>query len=422
MKNCFYERGTRIVIFGSGKRAQFEYYKLRCFYNVVGFLENNNKGGSLLNKPIYKIRELKELVKNNIKIVLVDDRKANISNWMKKNGYVFLDEYIYIDVLLFDEINMRDLINLNITSSELGKIKSKMNKPFVYVFGNCQTLVIRKYLIANRMFMNDYILVVSPAIHQFNDGEEELILGRDDYLKWIDVLFIQKIKKTNKFSECFSSDNIVEMCSDNVRVYYISKLWYSGYFIQMTRPNSLSVLTNINSNGISIYGDKAIEEISKKCFDDKQDKMKVIIDRVLKGVYENNEIQQNFEKGIEDIKRCDSESDIKMLDYIKDNCMKDVLFYCPNHPKNFVIKEEVKKILELLYPMTDSFSFLDEAILDREETLKIACVPIYPEVLRYMNREDLIDTMTYQLSGLIKEELSFRKYLEYFITFSSIEL
>lgn len=119
--------------------------------------------------------------------------------------------------------------------------------------------------------------------------------------------------------------------------------------------------------------------------------------------------------------RADALADIKMEQWIAEHYDKDILFYCPNHPKNYVLKEVTSRILRYLglYGAEEDIGYAKEKILDSLETLKIATSSIYPEVLHYLHLDDKAELLTYNPGYAVVDELmDFDDYIILYCLFS----
>lgn len=414
-----YPPGTKIVIWGTSKIAQRAFYLYRERYNIAGFIDNNENGGTLLGKNIYRLSNLNKLIfEEKALIVIADERWLGLSKWMFKNGYKFLDHFIISDLFEYTSINVDIVLRLGLSDSELSAyfLRAKKNKKGFLIFGNCQVGVIKEYLIANERFNQEMILISIPEIHRFR-ADNISIVDNSILYQYVDILAIMKISPSNRIHPKFATDEFLKKIKPECQVIIIPNLWFTGYFPQMKKENDVNVLMDVFPNGFSKYGDTVLEQYLQKGL--KSDEILKIIHK--NETFTKEQIADAFQKALENVKEIDSHTDIKIGEWLTENYHKDILFYCPNHPKNYVLKEVTSRILRYLklYTLEEKIVYKKEKILDSRESLKITTCSVYPDILHYLQLDYLADTLTYNPGcAVIDETMNFDDYIILYCLFS----
>lgn len=416
--NYMYEKGTSILIFGLNARAYKMYYLWRKRYNIVGFMDNSENSKKIIlggvEQQVYKLSELNSLIRQGIVVVIVDDCYIGLQKWFKKKQYRFYEQYIIEDFFEVDKINIELLMQLELDKDEISNylLKAKGEKKGFFIFGNCQTIVIKKYLLANERFFENYILFWVPEIYRTKNPS---IFDRKEFWPYVDILAIIPISDDNRLSPLMSTNAFLRRISSHTKVIIFPNLWFVGYFIQMERENEVNVLTDFYPNGFAKYGDKFLKEMIYK---------KVEVNEVLQitknEIFTNEEIGEHMKKSLSDLHKIDDISDFGIADYIEENLDKDVLFFSPNHPRNYVLKELTSRLLRYLqlYKDNEEICYKNEKLIDKADDLKITTCAVYPDVLKFLHLEHVQDELTYNPGGVFREPITFDEYVKNFMYFS----
>lgn len=261
-----YPPGTKIVIFGTSETACRCFYLWHQRYNIMGFIDNNENGGTLAGKPIYPLSALDRLIcEENALIVIADKRYVSLSNWMFRKGYRFLDHFIIGDLFEYTSVNVDLVLQLGLSEPDLKAYfkRAKKNKTGFLIFGNCQVGVIKEYLTANERFNQKMVLFSIPEIHRFRSDNIEIVENTILY-QYIDILAIMDISPTNRIHPKFATVEFLKRIKPECQVVIIPNLWFTGYFPQLKKVNEVNVLTDVFPNGFSKYGDAVLDSYLRK--------------------------------------------------------------------------------------------------------------------------------------------------------------
>ena len=136
-------------------------------------------------------------------------------------------------------------------------LKKNVGKQIVSIHGNCQTSIVRWYLLHNKEFISSYILSDLPEI--FNITNDQIALK---VLRMSDIIISQVISNNNKFSYMLSIENIRTTCSDKI-IITIANLYFDVYWPQMFIKNVYNPTDNLRW-GKFPNGDMILDDLSRR--------------------------------------------------------------------------------------------------------------------------------------------------------------
>lgn len=324
-------------------------------YKVVGIMTNSidefKENHHQCEVPLY---DYDIMNKTDKKIIVADTLWHNsirhsfygiINSGNLKLGENFIFESLQggkIDTNLIFQLVNKDLAQFN----KLLKIIVNGRK-IVLVHGNCQVHVISSMLSGNKEFVKGYITCVMPQIWE---GEEEKIrmelMMESGIFAFADYLFTQEVSADNKFWYKFSTEFLRTLVGKSCNVITISNLFFLGYFPQYRKMQ--------HSAGVNFFRGKILDateymdiNVLRMIVEDKSDEeiLEAITDT---DYYEKDKILSLIDDELEEFKIREENIDIKMHDYLVDNCKKYLTFATSNHPTREVLKELTRRILREL--------------------------------------------------------------------------
>ena len=228
----------------------------------------------------------------------------------------------------------------------------------IVVFGNCQAQSIGKFLSLSLNSSEYKITTYQNNSRTGNMGTQADILNG---IAQADILIYQPLQ--DHHGDLSEKNILTNVVSKNCKLISFPYIFNSGAYSLIHSPRSPG-----RSYG-KIYGENIIINLLEK-----HD-----LDTVLK-LYENHQIDfdlhNRFEKCIAELARRESNTDIKLTEFITDNYQQHKLFLTCNHPTTVVFSEMCKQISQLVdLPLNlQIFDYGDENIAD----LVITKTPISP--------------------------------------------
>lgn len=248
------------------------------------------------------------------------------------------------------------------------------DKKIALVYGNCQIPFLVRFLSRTTEFIREYTLLSVPPIHTLRDEKEN---GFDSgMLKMVQLFIYQNIKQDNKFSKKLASDTIINFIGINCKKVSIPNVFFKGYFPQLgPNPNNPCIGSKYNAEGLFPYGDENIRSMLAAGMDASQ----ILKHISAKDFYHQDDVKRKAELSIQELKEREQKCDVKISDFIEQHYKEHRLFYVPNHPTNFVIKELACRILSYLGYKNCTMNIKNIPENDNLE------VPIYPSVARALD-------------------------------------
>lgn len=391
------KKNSKIIILGTNSDAIVAYFKFRNNFNIIGFMDNDAKEeGLFCGKTLFTLKKIKDL--DGAIVIIYSEKSIQICKWLNDHNYKIFKDFIPSFMFEYKSIEISKVLEVT-PRNEIENVLKLMrkDKKIILIHGNCQVIPLKLYLNNNERFTENYILYDIPPLHLIND-KNKVLFEMDILFKDISVFVTQNISKNNRFGYTLSTQNFLDHLSPKCTVIRISNLWFAGYFPQ--HFDKLDSEINRYRPGSFLWQDNNLDKFGKK---------RVALNSVIKilkdvNYYNKEFLDELFEKNLENMRKRDENVDIKLVDYLRANCKKEILFYSSNHPKNIVIKELAKRLLVSLnlYIDQEFVTFNYESLIDKTETLKITCEAIYPSVFKYLGLLDKMDDYSFNYPGSIK--------------------
>ena len=394
-------KGTKVVVFGNNPLTEKIYYKYRTYYDFVGVydqkleahLEKAPKFGRL-GLPVFDTKSgfYRKQCQYKIIVAFGNEEPCRV---LLRAGYLPYDDFIPACFVEYDEIDilkLRKYIGDDYLTQTVSKLKN--GKDGVILHGNCQMTAIINYLKASSRFNQKCVILATPRVFLYDSEKLQLI---DSEALWqnVDWLIYHKIKATNRFGAKLSSENFCEKLKCEANKICLTNLWFTGYFPQAEK-NSNNVLAYFQMSGLFPMGDKNANELAKKGMPSDE-----IIRRLSdEDFYSAEEVLAHVKESFSDMEQREVGCDVKMLDFIKENYNKRLLFHSPNHPTHFVIEEMAERILNKMN--LGGGEFQHRWWIPRQHSLRRQDIPIYPSVLKALGMQKLRDVdMVYFSNAVI---------------------
>lgn len=314
--------------------------------------------------------EKKSLAEDEIIVIGEDGEWYKIARVLEEKGYVvwkdFIPEWIFQIISSPTSFTFRKVSSLTgYNAKKMGEIFEYISKykPIAGVYGNCQSIFISKIMQNTDVLKKKYIFCEFPFVQ---DMKEEAKKGfAQEYMKYFSLFIYQNVSVKNNYGKKLATKEFVlETLNSECEKVSIPFVYFKGYFPQHTKN------TRNGNDNICPYGDTKLQMM---CEDG------VVTEEILKRVrkkdlFSKEEIRENLNETIEELKQREEKCDIQILDYILDNYQSEYLFYSPTHPTNLCLKELVRRICIQLGYKEFSIDLYGIA----ENDIVICC--IYPSV------------------------------------------
>lgn len=339
-----WDTNETVVIWGTGNIGKKTYYKYRSKYKIAYFID------SFCNiKNLYGVEVRKPWESQNVgyKIIIAISGWEEVAKELIAGQYKFYFDFLPYFLLDYSEIPLLDILKWSERKYQNYVIDAFVSDKLpVFIYGNCQTGILRQYLLQCRDFRDKYIVVNIPLIYEFTKDNLEQIINHEYIFAKCSICITQIISKGNKYDVRLSTDEIISKFSLKTRIIKIPNLYFDVYF-----PAGGGIKCNVLVNeigfpdiGIFQHGDLILDELAEKQYT-VEDIFQIIS---LQNLYNEKFLNDLLQYRLQELQLRETACDIKMVDYIEQNFRKQYLFYTRNHPSNIVIRELCIRILKLI--------------------------------------------------------------------------
>ena len=325
---------------------------------------------------------------------------------LQRLGFIPYDDYIPACFIEYDEIDilkLRAYIGDKYLIETVRKLKN--DRLGVILHGNCQMTVLANYLKANEEFNKKFILINTPRIFLY-DKAKLMLLDMPALWENTDWLIFHQIKTDNRFGKKLSSDYFVDHLKESARKLCLCNMWFTGYVPQAIK-NKNNVLTYFQMSGLFPMGDRNADDLALRGFST-DEIVKILSDP---NYYTRQEMLSHIEIQFADICQREKYCDVKILDFIKENYNKRVLFHSPNHPTHFLMAEVARRVLRFMG--INDVSFRHQWWIARLHSLRGQDMPIYPSVFKALSMDGLMkeDLIYFANAGIDSRPLDFEGWI-----------
>lgn len=378
-----YDRSTEFVFLKtSNLNAQRLYIRFKRDIFVSAFVKPYYSDKSALiyslGIPVLSFEEFwkdRDSKFPNAKLVIFEPDESRLKELIAKlsaKKLHFYEDYIWWENLIephrFDYIAMQKKFGSEITPASIRKYAGQ--RKICFIHGNFQTGILKKYLFANPIFKNRYMLLNLPETSNWSAIGIEI----DPLLSIMDLILTQPIESTNQLSPKISTEYLRQNMKKDARCIVFPLLNFAGYFPQYSLESKHVTLGKV----LVSYGDANIDRLNREGYSVDQ-----IVETLSKDdFYSDTCLFRWFEQKFNEIESRDKDCDVKMSDWIRLNYSKEILFHSFNHPKESVVRELASRILNYLGIFDKTFE--DEFIIERTSNMHMQEQPIYPSVRNYL--------------------------------------
>lgn len=274
------------------------------------------------------------------------------------------------------------------------------------IHGNCQTDNIRKMLLTNKLFHQQYTFVKTFRVHVERCAENFDYLDRINVLSKVRMFITQPIKSSNKFGTKLSSEELIKKMHKDCIAVLIPNIYFNGYFPQyrFIRNDGSVPQTNLY-NSCDVFLDSLISQ--------GYDIEKTISILSNEKLIPLSVIQSASEKSINILEeREKNDNTIVISDIIKANYRASILFRAVNHPEQSLMAVVAKRLLTHI-GITDNV-----VLYDNIDALRGSDTIIYPCIKQLVTEDGAIDNLLYFPARLLYDyQWSFEQYVRYYFDF-----
>lgn len=213
----------------------------------------------------------------------------------------------------------------------------------ILFYGTCQSGAIKQILNLNNEYIQHHIQCYNTEISKDNF---------DIIIKKCDIIIMQTVPDNYRDKEYLSTHYIINNCKSSCKIIIYQRQYFNFYYYDtiykqfngdtLHKPNDYHYNEMINyylqNKSIDDYLN---EVVNNQNFRNKEDLEKVANDSIKYLIEKDKDIIREYVNS-ENIKY------ISIVDFIKDNYKKKLLFYSMNHPTKELLQLICEKILEIL--------------------------------------------------------------------------
>lgn len=264
------------------------------------------------------------------------------------------------------------------------------------IYANCQTSLIQAHLNLSEEFRQKYKYEELPRNYVAIQKELEI---PEDIVNRTKLLIYQPID--NKY-ETRSSDYIKNKVSSDCICISFPYIYFQGYWPENTK-NPINEKNQQYPFGKFPYGDSNIIEMIAKDYNE----TKILAELEREDFYQTNYIFKNFQQTLSELIKRETETDLKISKFIKDNYRYTYLFHSPNHPANIIGLNLANQILEKLEIAPISSIYLQEKFADYQ-------LPIYPSVIKILDLKFTQQETRYTVT-FTDAKINFKNYMKEYL-------
>ena len=276
-------------------------------------------------------------------------------------------------------------------------------KKICIIYANCQNELLAEYLSKSALFNQEYSIKRFPA-HLLIQGKTTI---PQHLLKQAKLFIYQPVKEAHGKA---SSKYLLDRLSADCQTISFPSLYFTGYFPQYYKNPHKKVIKSIYPFGIIPEGDINIANILEQ----EQNIDKIALQLQDADFYTSEFLINNLNSSLEELARRETNLDVKVSQFIRDNYQQHRLFYVHNHPTDILGIYIVNKILNQIdLPQLEQKMSGNPAsgILDNTQ------IPIYPSVIKHLQL-DFARQITYKHNRFCTNHLSFDRYIKEYINLS----
>ncbi|MEO0926654.1 MAG: WcbI family polysaccharide biosynthesis putative acetyltransferase [Cyanobacteria bacterium J06643_13] len=277
-----------------------------------------------------------------------------------------------------------------------------MKKELCVIYANCQNQTIAHFLQKSPAFNQKYLIRKYSVAAMIENGSRLA----PEVIEQAKLFIYQPVKDTH--GERASNYLLQELPADCHTVSFPS-LYFTGYFPQYCKNPALKTIRPNHPHGVIPHGDANIISLVNQGKSDRE------ISDLLhnRNFYTQEYLLAKVEESLAELARRESELDVRVSDFIRDNYQSHQLFYSQNHPTDILGMFVVNQILELLgfSPIQDPLS-LSRSLRGVQSNVQI---PFYPSVIEHLHLTFAGRETVYGHNGFCTNRMTFARYISEYI-------
>lgn len=212
------------------------------------------------------------------------------------------------------------------------------NKKIVVLYGNCHTTAMAEIMQKCETFLKEYALYPIKPIHLIESPE----YFEHPIFKCCDVFIHQSIRVQNRYGEAFASEYVTRLLKDDCKVIAVPNVYHMPicFFPQYSSEKEFA----LRKRQTIFFRDSVIDRL----FREGRDKGYIEKRYGRTDLFGMSEMNAAFDTFIKKLYERENDWDIKIADFILENYKTEQLFFDPNHPSPFLIKNIVKRLFEYM--------------------------------------------------------------------------
>ena len=275
-------------------------------------------------------------------------------------------------------------------------------KKLCIVYANCQNGLIAKYLNKSELFNQQYTIRKFPVHLLMTKGTTI----PDDILQQAKLFIYQPVKDTHgKRSSKYLLDKLPADCH---RISFPS-LYFKGYFPQYCKNPENRILESHYPYGLIPHGDTNVVSMLEKGLN----KTEIINKLSNSNFYSREYLWSVLEDTINVLAQRESNLDVKVSEFIRNNFQSHHLFYTQNHPTDILGMYAVNQMLENIeLPQLGNPLSITNTLRGHLDNFQI---PIYPSAIKHLKLAFVNEESVYGHGSFCTNQMTFTRYLAEYI-------
>ena len=269
------------------------------------------------------------------------------------------------------------------------------------MYTNCQRGLIYEFLKLSDKFMETYRIDLDEIPPNHTAIRDRFVIP-EQILEKTKLLIYQPLD--SKHGDCSTEYILNKLPSDCISI-SLPRLYFKGYWPQHD-SNPFNQGNEKGFHGLFPYGDTNVNSMMNEVLSQE----KIIQEISKKDFYNREELLKNIDYTLSELSKRETNTDIKISDFIRDNYRKYRLFHTINHPTDVLGLEVANQILSKLNmpPISEGTKPQYKEVLGRLQ------VPIYPSVIDGLDLTFVSESSVYW-SKEFGKKFTFNQYISQYI-------
>lgn len=367
----------RFIVWGTGSFGQDVVMRLISRFPIDFCVDSKieiNDKGNFYGLDVYhpdKILRNKELI-GKVKIIVAIEACQGPIKLLLENGFRFYDDFLPI----------QNFINPTIDTGFFDYIKDGQERRTLIrklaggrktclVFGECHGRIYKKLFSMCKEFTENYALIDIPHVNSATKWMQGRLLHPEIYEE-CDILIYNKV-----FCD---ANKMLKLLPENCKKISVTNARFHGYTPQILEQKGRAPWNpEIKLRNYVTWRDQFVDKMIEEGKSEDE-----IIDLVSSDSYmDSTQVEQWIEHCLDELEQVEKDSDIRICDYLRENCRKRWLYFNWTMPSNEVLEVIARRILEKL----DIHQTCDVNSKDINYQLNDLECPVYPCVSSALGAE-----------------------------------